>query len=142
MTRVLLVYHDIDVADIESDELRRAGFEVDRCAGPVGGSPCPVVHGQPCWQVADADVLVYDVWEGGHGGKDLVEDIRALHPDKPLVLTSSGPPGTGEPDAVAPTRATLVAAVKRALRTHVTPETATRDHLQSRQAPAYQGPRW
>ena len=37
MTRVLLVYHDVDVADIEADELRRAGYEVDRCAGPIGG---------------------------------------------------------------------------------------------------------
>ena len=54
MTRVLVVYHDVDVADIEVDELRRAGYEVDQCAGPIGGDPCPVASGQPCWQVEQA----------------------------------------------------------------------------------------
>ena len=116
MTRVLLVYHDVDVADIEADELRRAGYEVDRCAGPIGGDPCPVLNGEPCWQVAKADVLVYDVWEDAHGGPALVADIRQLHPDKPFVLTSSR--SREEPDAVAPSRASLAAAIEQALRTH------------------------
>lgn len=41
---VLVVNHDIEV-----DVLRRAGFEVSQCAGPIGGSECPVLHGMPCW---------------------------------------------------------------------------------------------
>jgi len=91
MTRVLIVHHDKDVADIEGDALRRAGYEVDQCAGPIGGNPCPVLHGEPCWQVELADVLVYDVWASGDGARALIDDLRDLHPDKPVVLTSPGP---------------------------------------------------
>ena len=90
MTRVLVVHHDLDMADIEVDGLRRAGYEVDQCAGPIGGSPCPVLHGERCWQVEKADVLVYDVWASGDGAQDLIADLRDLHPNKPVVLTSPG----------------------------------------------------
>jgi hypothetical protein len=90
MTRVLVVHHDVDVADIQVEDLRRAGYEVDQCAGPIGGDACPVLHGKPCWQVAEADVLVYDAWASGDGRRALIEDLRELHPDKPVVLTSGG----------------------------------------------------
>ncbi len=90
MTRVLVVHHDLEMADIQVDGLRRMGYEVDQCAGPIGGSPCPVLHGERCWQVEKADVLVYDVWATGDGGEDLIDDLRDLHPDKPVVLTSPG----------------------------------------------------
>lgn len=132
MTRVLLVYQDIDVADVEGDELRRQGYEVDRCAGPVGGEPCPVLRGEPCWQVATADVLVYDVWNVGRHGPNLVQELRALHPDKPLVLTSSNPELESidvdehqvPPIFHAPTRASLPAAIERAIRAPVAPPVA------------------
>jgi hypothetical protein len=142
----------VDVADIEADELRRAGYEVDRCAGPVGGGACPVLNGEPCWQVEKADVLVYDVWESGHRGEDLVADLRALHPDKPLVLTSSGvtrdrveaeegPDGT--PVFHAPTRATLIPAIGRALRTPAPPGPAVAAaSLAERRPRKYVGPHW
>jgi DNA-binding NtrC family response regulator len=91
MTRVLVVHHDIDVADIEVDELRRAGYEVDQCAGPIGAlAACPVLNGEPCWQVERADVLLYDTWANGDGRSDLIDDLRDVHPDKPVVLTSPG----------------------------------------------------
>jgi hypothetical protein len=91
MTRVLVVNHDIDVSDIEVDALRKAGYEVDQCHGPIGGTACPVLNGLPCWQVELADVLVYDAWAAGTGAPDLTNDLRELHPDKPLVVTSPGP---------------------------------------------------
>ncbi|HEX6140175.1 MAG TPA: hypothetical protein VF013_06925 [Candidatus Limnocylindria bacterium] len=126
MTRVLVVHHDVDVADIEVDELRRAGYDVDQCAGPIGGDACPVLNGLPCWQVDRADVLVYDIWASGDGRRELIEDLRELHPDKPVVLTSGGllldwveaegpyqvTPALGPPDA-----SVLVAAIEAALRT-------------------------
>ena len=90
MTRVLVVNHDLDMADVEVDTLRRAGYEVDQCRGPVGGDACPVLNGQACWQVELADVLVYDAWASGTGAPDLTDDLRDLHPDKPLVVTSPG----------------------------------------------------
>lgn len=126
MKRVLVVHHDIDVADIEVDELRRAGYEVDQCAGPIGAlSACPVLNGEPCWQVARADVVVYDMWANGDGRSELIDDLRDVHPDKPVVLTSpglmlnwveSGGPHGVTPAPWAPTHtAGLAAAVETAL---------------------------
>ena len=89
--RVLVVHHDIDLADQEAESLRRMGFEVEQCTGPSSYA-CPVMRGQVCEAVARADVLVYDVWsttESG-GGQRLVEGLRDLHPDVPLVLTAPG----------------------------------------------------
>ena len=39
-----------------------------------------------------ADVLVYDVWASGDidSARTLIENIREIHPDTPLVLTSPG----------------------------------------------------
>ena len=153
MTRVLLVYHDIDVADIEADELRRAGYEVDRCAGPIGGEPCPVLRGEPCWQVEKADVLVYDTWDlSRRRGPDLVADLRKLHPDKPLVLTSADPAlermvaeeGAAVPPILhAPTRATLKTAIERALRMPMPPSAIIAGKWAARrEAREFHGPRW
>jgi hypothetical protein len=127
MTRVLLVYHDENVADIEGDELRRAGFEVDRCAGPIGGEACPVLNGRPCWQVEKADVLIYDTWDTGHGHANLIEDLIDLHPGKPLVLTSPVPPEAFRPERrdevrsipVASSRANLTGAIEQAMQGRV-----------------------
>jgi len=124
MTRVLVVHHDLDMADIEVDGLRRAGYEVDQCAGPIGGSPCPVLHGERCWQVEAADVLVYDVWASGDTGQDLIDDLRDLHPNKPVVLTSPGMmlnwaekqgPHSVTPVAWAPSEGNLADAVEAAI---------------------------
>ena len=46
MTRVLVVHHDPDQADIEVDRLRREGHEVQQCAGPAAGSPLPRAAGR------------------------------------------------------------------------------------------------
>ena len=137
MTRVLVVHHDIDVADIEVDELRRAGYEVDQCAGPIGGDACPVLHGEPCWQVEEADVLVYDMWASGDGHRELIEDIRELHPDKPVVVTSpglildwietEGAHGV-TPVVGAPTRKELVAAVEAAVKAGASAEKAAKSN--------------
>jgi hypothetical protein len=91
MTRVLVVHHDLDLAGQEVDSLRRFGYEVTECGGP-SHNVCPVLGGHPCSLAEDADVLVYDVWASGDadGSRKLVENIRDIHPDTPLVLTSPG----------------------------------------------------
>lgn len=91
MVRVLVVDHDLDMADLKVDSLRRAGFEVDQCGGPTHAlTACPVLSGQPCWQVEWADVLVYDVWASGFSGEELTANLLRDYPGKAIVLTSPG----------------------------------------------------
>ncbi len=91
MSRVLVVHHDVDMADQEVDWLRRAGHLPVQCAGPTHG-PCPIFQGLPCPAVDDADVLVYDVWASGESEAEhqLIEGLRELHPTVPIVLTAPG----------------------------------------------------
>lgn len=91
MTRVLVVHHDIDMADQEVDSLRRRGYEVSQCAGPAA-TRCPVLAGDTCVLAEEADVLVYDAWATGEpeGAQRLIEGLRELHPDIPVVLLASG----------------------------------------------------
>jgi hypothetical protein len=91
MTRVLVVHHDLDLAGQEADSLRRFGYDVTECGGPTRNR-CPVLAGRPCDLAERADVLVYDAWASGdaEGARTLIENIRDLHPDTPVVLTSQG----------------------------------------------------
>ena len=91
MTRVLLVHHDIDLADQEADALRRRGYEVQQCLGPIGAR-CPVLAGHRCDMAEKADVLVYDAWVTGEpeGAQRLIEGLRETHPDVPVVLMATG----------------------------------------------------
>ena len=132
MTRVLVVHHDLDLAGQEVDSLRRYGYDVIDCSGPTRNR-CPVLAGHACDLAERADVLVYDVWASGDadGSRTLIENIRDIHPDTPVVLTSPGlglswEEGTG-PHRVTmlsgqPTGARLHAAIQEALA--ATPETA------------------
>jgi hypothetical protein len=127
MTRVLLVHHDIDLADQETDSLRRRGYEVQQCLGPIG-SRCPVLSGHTCAMAEAADVLVYDAFATGEpdGAQRLIEGLREIHPDVPVVLTATGI----EPDWIelagrhgitplvgAPTGARLADAIEQAIST-------------------------
>ena len=91
MTRVLVVHHDLDLAGQEVDSLRRLGYDVTECSGPTRNQ-CPVLAGRPCDLAERADVLVYDVWASGDadGSRTLIDNIRDIHPDKPVVLTTPG----------------------------------------------------
>ncbi len=91
MTHVLVVNHDLDLVGQEVDSLRRFGYEVTECGGPTWGG-CPVLAGHTCDLADHADVLIYDAWAGGDadGSKHLIESLRELHPDTPIVLTSPG----------------------------------------------------
>ena len=61
------------------------------CGGPTRNR-CPVLAGYPCDLAERADILVYDVWASGdaEGARTLIENIRDIHPDTPVVLTSPG----------------------------------------------------
>ena len=91
MVRVLVVHHDLDLAGQEVDSLRRLGYDVTECGGP-SRNRCPVLAGRACDLAENADVLVYDAWASGdaEGARKLIDNIREIHPDRPVVLTSPG----------------------------------------------------
>jgi len=131
MTRALVVHHDLDLAGQEADSLRRFGYDVTECGGPTRNR-CPVLAGRPCDLAKRADVLVYDVWASGDadGARVLIENIREIHPDTPIVLTSPGLELSWEadtgPHAVTtflgqPTGARLHEAIQAALGSSVKP---------------------
>jgi hypothetical protein len=125
MTRVLVVHHDLDLAGQEADALRRFGYEVIECGGPSRNT-CPVLAGRSCDLAERADVLVYDVWSSGdiEGSRTLIANIRDVHPDTPVVLTTPGLELSWEEEAGPhrvtsltgqPTGARLHEAIQRAL---------------------------
>jgi hypothetical protein len=98
---------------------------VVECGGPTRNR-CPVIAGRPCDLAERADVLVYDAWASGdaEGARVLIENIREIYPDTPVVLTSPGLQLSWEedtgPHAVTallgqPTGARLHAAIQTAL---------------------------
>ncbi len=91
MRRVLVVNHDIDLADEEVDGLRRRGYDVRLCLGPIGAQ-CPILSGRACDLVDWADVMVYDAWATGEpeGAAALIAGLRDLHPNVPIVLSAPG----------------------------------------------------
>jgi hypothetical protein len=91
VTRALVVHHDIDLADQEVESLRRLGYIVEQCSGPTANT-CPVLNGGRCAMADRSDVLVYDAWASGDadGSTRLIEDLRRVHPDVPIVLTFPG----------------------------------------------------
>jgi hypothetical protein len=106
-----------------------------------------VLDGRPCWQVEKADVLLYDTWDAEFGHQTLAKDLRELHPDKPLVLTSDpsahGASGVRQTDAswtIAPSRADLAGAIELALQRARPGVVAPRPERRARVV--YNGPRW
>lgn len=91
MTRALIVHHDIDLADQEVESLRRLGYQVEQCSGPTANT-CPILNGGICAMAARSDVLVYDAWASGDtdGSAELIDGLRRVYPDVPIVLTYPG----------------------------------------------------
>lgn len=91
MTRLLVVNHDLDLGGQEVDSLRRLGYDVAECTGPAHNR-CPILAGRPCDLAEVADVLIYDAWASGdaEGARVLIENLRDIHPDTPIVLTTAG----------------------------------------------------
>jgi len=92
--RLLVESSDGAVAISNFDAFRDAGFEVTVCEGPTGDAgECPVVRGESCPLMAEADVVLFDL--------DLDPDLtrrsevlaamRVGRPDLPIVVRSNAP---------------------------------------------------
>jgi hypothetical protein len=127
MIRALVVHHDIDLADQEVESLRRFGYQVEQCSGPTANT-CPILNGGTCDMAERSDVLVYDAFASGDpdGAGELIDGLRRVHPQVPIVLTFQGMELSSVDDEPThgviplmgqPTGARLHEAIQRALET-------------------------
>lgn len=88
--RVLLENPDGDAGLVAAAALRRAGYAVAICPGPVeeGRPPgrCPLVAHEGCALADGADVIVTSLGLDYAENQDVVRALRAHYPETPLVV--------------------------------------------------------
>jgi hypothetical protein len=96
MTRALVVHQDSVIAEYELASLASLGYTVEVCRGP-DVLACPLLAGRPCIRTERADILVYDLASLRHerGETQLVDELRALYADKPLIVVTGDAEGGG-----------------------------------------------
>ena len=98
MANVLVVQHDRETAECISTALRAAGHSVHQCIGPEAFS-CPILQGESCDLVDEADVLVYGLGlqpVGPESDTVLLRLLRWVKPAAPLIVVDDRPAGSAE----------------------------------------------
>jgi hypothetical protein len=117
--RLLVESPDPVMAVAEFDAYRRAGFDVTVCEGPADDpGECPVVHGEPCPLMAEADVVLFDLDGDPYRRAEVLAAMRADSPELPIVVRSRAPvPAAGGCPAIRPSTSVngQVAALQRAV---------------------------
>jgi hypothetical protein len=97
MTTVVVVQHERRSADTIASALRAAGYTVQACCGPEA-YPCPILEGERCDFVDEADVLVYGLGLQPIGPETdavLLGLLRWSKPGTPLIVADEHLPGAG-----------------------------------------------
>jgi hypothetical protein len=118
--RLLVESPDPVMAISDFDAYRRAGFDVTVCEGPADDpGECPVVRGEPCPLMAEADVVLFDLDGDARRRADVLAAMRADRPELPIVVcsTAPAPAAAGGCPAIRPTTSVngQVAALQRAV---------------------------
>ena len=98
MTTVLVVQHDRETADCISNALRAKGHLVHQCCGPEAYK-CPILQGESCDFVDEADVLVYGLGLQPIGPETdtvLLRLLRWSNPRAPLIVVDDRPAGSAQ----------------------------------------------
>lgn len=74
-----------------------AGFDVVVCGGPSDGAPCPVVDGQPCVALEEADVVFNALRDQTHR-TDVARAVHETSPDVAMVVSGPFEPEDDLPD--------------------------------------------
>jgi hypothetical protein len=102
--RLLVETPDPALAISNFDAFREAGFEVTVCEGPaVDARECPVVRGEPCPLVADADVVLFDLDSDLSTRSQVLAATRANRPNLPIVVRSAAPATADSDTTIRPT---------------------------------------
>lgn len=102
-----VLFEDANSALAVSDftAFREAGFEVAACSGPNHAIECPLLRGQECQMVAEADVIVFGPDRLFGVGREVLETICRRYPEtaKLVEVARRGPEGRYElPDCCDP----------------------------------------
>jgi len=84
----------VDIANF--DAFRDAGFDVTVCEGPDESPDCPLVRGEPCPLVDEADVVLFDL-DDLPARWAVLDALRASRPALPVVVRAQGPAALGYP---------------------------------------------
>lgn len=87
MARILVECGNALVAMDRVEALEAAGHVVTTCPGPAHHD-CPVLHGDPCGSIADADVIISSLGDRTLG---VVLATERIHPDKQILAVLTGP---------------------------------------------------
>ncbi len=77
-----------------------AGFNPAFCAGPAPGHPCPLLEGDRCDLIDEADIVLHRM----SGNTGLAGAVRRSRPDLPVVVVASPPDGDLPPTATVDTQ--------------------------------------
>ena len=102
--RLLVESPDPVMALSHFDAYRRAGFDVTVCEGPADdAAECPVVRGEPCPLMTEAEVVLFDLDSDPSRRGDVLAAMRAARPELPIVVCSTAPAAAGDCTAIRPT---------------------------------------
>lgn len=80
----------IEISDFGA--FRDNGFSVAACAGPgVDAAECPVVRGEHCALLDDADVVLFDLGGDRPRRSAVLHALRVARPDVAVVVRSAKP---------------------------------------------------
>jgi hypothetical protein len=94
----------IEVTDFAKREafasiLTSRGYAVRTCAGPEATDDrCPLVEFGHCDGVGRADVVVHSMRQHDPRNREVLAQIRALHPETPVVVEAPRPLAEARPD--------------------------------------------
>lgn len=84
--RVVIESRRADAAQAQAEVLAQAGLDPVICAGPAEhGAGCPLLEGQPCDLVEDADAVLYDLDLEVLEDRQVLRALGARHPSLPIV---------------------------------------------------------
>jgi hypothetical protein len=93
--RLLVESTEPGMAISNFDAFRCAGFEVSVCGGPTADAhECPVVRGEPCPLLSEADVVLFDLDSDLPWRSEVLAAMTASRPDLPIVVRSAAPAPT------------------------------------------------
>jgi hypothetical protein len=90
--RVLIEYPREGTPTVLADVLTRAGYEPLVCQGPSDDpASCRLLRNGECALAAGADVIFNGFGLGAEQHRHIISELRAAHPDTPLIVEATRP---------------------------------------------------